>query len=392
MNKSVIFGLFLMASLLMGTSLQMNMFPTAMADGKDRDDKRYHYDGNNRYEQSTYEEDPYLGSYDQSYGYDAQPVYGQQQQPSYDKPQYDYSQTSYDSYSEYKTQDKNYECRTGPFEGFFVSSVEFCKHVKFQKDDRKDRDNNQTGPQGPQGPQGIQGERGFNGTQGPQGIQGERGFNGTQGIQGERGFNGTQGLPGENGTDFDPCVACLLDALAKLETGAVFVNVTSTIDTNSGTPVELETFNFTLIINVDVATLLQNQLGVTLGIGSNATIFEICAAIDAQGGLNVEAVLNDLEDTLIPIVTEQVQGSGAQIAAILLSAGINPNQIDALVALLLDAIDAQPAVDQILANVEASLDIFEACNEAAPRIQQVNPNIQQNSQVLPFGDSIVQLH
>ena len=23
-----------------------------------------------------------------------------------------------------------YECRTGPFEGFFVSSVEFCKHVK----------------------------------------------------------------------------------------------------------------------------------------------------------------------------------------------------------------------------------------------------------------------
>ena len=32
-----------------------------------------------------------------------------------------------------------YECRTGPFEGFFVSSVEFCKHVKFDdnKDDRQ---------------------------------------------------------------------------------------------------------------------------------------------------------------------------------------------------------------------------------------------------------------
>ena len=41
--------------------------------------------------------------------------------------------------------------RTGPFEGFFVSSVEFCKHVKFDKDDRKD--NSQTGTQGPQGPQ-----------------------------------------------------------------------------------------------------------------------------------------------------------------------------------------------------------------------------------------------
>ena len=34
-------------------------------------------------------------------------------------------------YSKYPTDDKKYECRTGPFEGFFVSSVEFCKHVKF---------------------------------------------------------------------------------------------------------------------------------------------------------------------------------------------------------------------------------------------------------------------
>ena len=44
------------------------------------------------------------------------------------------------SYSKYPTEDKKYECRTGTFEGFFVSSVEFCKH-KF--DDKKDhnRDN-----------------------------------------------------------------------------------------------------------------------------------------------------------------------------------------------------------------------------------------------------------
>ena len=34
----------------------------------------------------------------------------------------------------YQTDDKKYECRTGPFEGFFVSSVEFCKHVKFDKE------------------------------------------------------------------------------------------------------------------------------------------------------------------------------------------------------------------------------------------------------------------
>src|SRR5215218_6403308 len=47
------------------------------------------------------------------------------------------------SYSKYPTDNKKYECRTGPFEGFFVSSVEFCKHVKF--DDRRDhsRDNKQ---------------------------------------------------------------------------------------------------------------------------------------------------------------------------------------------------------------------------------------------------------
>ena len=30
------------------------------------------------------------------------------------------------SYNKYPTDDKKYECRTGPFEGFFTSSVEFC--------------------------------------------------------------------------------------------------------------------------------------------------------------------------------------------------------------------------------------------------------------------------
>ena len=45
------------------------------------------------------------------------------------------------SYSTYPTEDKKYKCRTGPFEGFFVGSVEFCK-FKFDDKDRKDiRDN-----------------------------------------------------------------------------------------------------------------------------------------------------------------------------------------------------------------------------------------------------------
>ncbi|HEX2406947.1 MAG TPA: hypothetical protein VHJ38_07035 [Nitrososphaeraceae archaeon] len=34
-----------------------------------------------------------------------------------------------DSYSKYPTDAKKYECRTGPFEGFFVSSVEFLKLI-----------------------------------------------------------------------------------------------------------------------------------------------------------------------------------------------------------------------------------------------------------------------
>ena len=72
-----------------------------------------------------------------------------------------YGDNSY--YSQYPTDDKKYECRTGPFEGFFVSSVEFCKHVKF--DDKKDR----------AGPQGIQGERGPEGPAGPEGPEGPQG-------------------------------------------------------------------------------------------------------------------------------------------------------------------------------------------------------------------------
>ena len=60
-------------------------------------------------------------------------------------------------YSQYPTDDKKYECRTGPFEGFFVSSVEFCKFNKFDDKDRKDisRDSNRTGPQGLPGPNQI---------------------------------------------------------------------------------------------------------------------------------------------------------------------------------------------------------------------------------------------
>jgi hypothetical protein len=131
----------------------------------------------------------------------------------------------------YQTEDKKYECRTGSFEGFFVSSVEFCKFDKFDKDD--DRKDNITGTQGPPGPQGPSGPAGCQtGPQGPSGPAGcqtgpqgppgppggsgpesERGLTNTTGMtsaastvpgpqreQGLRGFNGTYGVNGVNGT------------------------------------------------------------------------------------------------------------------------------------------------------------------------------------------------
>src|SRR5918995_2184804 len=103
--------------------------------------------------------------------------------------EYDKYQDSY--YSQYPTYDKKYECQTGPFEGFFVSSVEFCKHIKFDDNKRDHRDNNRNETQGLQGPQGPKGDTGATGPQGIQGIQGPIGPNGTQGLQGPNQINST---------------------------------------------------------------------------------------------------------------------------------------------------------------------------------------------------------
>jgi len=82
------------------------------------------------------------------------------------------------SYSQYPTDDKKYECQTGPLEGFFTSSVEFCKHVKFDDKKRDDK----VGPPGPQGPPGANGTTGATGATGPQGIQGPIGPSGATGL------------------------------------------------------------------------------------------------------------------------------------------------------------------------------------------------------------------
>ena len=105
------------------------------------------------------------------------------------------------SYSQYPTDDNKYQCRTGPFEGFFVSSVEFCKHVKF--DEKMIEKDNRTGTQGPPGPQGLPGVNGTDGAQGqpgPQGLPGpaggQPGPQGPTGPQGERGLTGLTGPAG----------------------------------------------------------------------------------------------------------------------------------------------------------------------------------------------------
>src|SRR5918993_4058699 len=270
------------------------------------------------------------------------------------------------SYSSYPTDDKKYECRTGPFEGFFVSSVEFCKHVKFNDKDRKDVRDNRTGTQGPQG---------LPGPQGPQGPQGPPGVNGTQGPPGA---NGTQGPPGVNGTEIDTCVACLLDALAKLDSGAILVNVTVTLE--GPPPGGTGNLNLTVpvVIDVDVATLLQAQLGLSLGIGANATIFEICAAIDA-GGLDIDAVLTALGITLGPIVTAQISQLINQIA-ITVSDRIGEPIDQALIDEILASIDIDDIVAQITAKVQVSLGILEACLDLPPPLTTETLTVIKNTE------------
>jgi hypothetical protein len=379
-----------MASLLLGTSVNMNLFSSANAQGMGQYDNSY---------QQSYGNDPYANSYDQSYGYDTQSSYGSDTQPSYgpqkssyDQPKQDYRQSSYGDYSDYKTKDKKYECRTGPFEGFFVSSVEFCDAKKFddrKHNDRKDVRDNRTGPQGPAGPQG------------PIGPQGPPGANGTQGPVGPQGPPGnTTGFV--NQTEFE-CVACLLDALAKLDSGALLVNVTIDLtpirSTNPTVPTNI---TLPLVIDVNVALLLQQQLGVDLLSDRNATIFEICAAIDAQG-LDVGAILASLAVDLEPIVRAQITQLITQLIANLETI-LHITIPDALITAIIDRVDIDAIVAEILVNVEVSLGILEDCLGLPPTTDGVAgggaaglaplqlPTIQQqNSQVLPSGDPMLQL-
>ena len=237
-----------------------------------------------------------------------------------------YGQSSYGSgdnsyYSKYPTEDKTYECKTGPFEGFFTSSVEFCKNVKFDdRKDHKDRDNKTgaQGPPGPQGPQGIpgpQGPRGFNGTNGLPGAPGAPGANGTNGLPGAPGANGTQielfqcpadsNIPGGNVTDPRLCFAATpaVQCPSGTTLEGVWINSTAlaTCDLDIDTPVNnTET---QCLKCVDLALLapppgqIRPLLDALIGNDTNPAttgIFDICGTDDPRPAFNatVTATLN----------------------------------------------------------------------------------------------------
>ena len=105
-------------------------------------------------------------------------------------------------YNKYPTEENKYECQTGPFEGFFVGSVEFCKFNKFDDKDNDRKNNNKSGTQGPPGPQGPQGPQGPPGPAG--GQPGPQGLAGATGPTGATGATGSQGLPGSTGLQGPP--------------------------------------------------------------------------------------------------------------------------------------------------------------------------------------------
>ena len=142
--------------IMLSTSFNMNIFQNAMAIEENPYMNNDYSQGYERY----YEDN----NYRQDYNYAQQQQDQQQQQSSYSyeyndkKANYNYNNNNdndKDKYSKYPTKDNKYECQKGPFEGFFVSSVEFCL-----KDDR-------TGNQGPPGPTGP---TGATGATGPPGI------------------------------------------------------------------------------------------------------------------------------------------------------------------------------------------------------------------------------
>jgi hypothetical protein len=180
-------------------------------------------------------------------------------------------------YSQYPTDDKKYECRTGPFEGFFVSSVEFCKHVKFDDDKKDHARDNRTGAQGPPGPAG------------PQGIQGEIGSRGETGATGPQGPSGITQLNATNVYSVNNSTAAQSDTFAILgalcDTGDLVLNggyniIGSTFeinDTHIATAIDQSLTNTTLLGAGWLAALVFNgedNQDISIRLNVNALCFD----------------------------------------------------------------------------------------------------------------------
>ena len=231
------------------------------------------------------------------------------------------------SYSQYPTEDKKYECRTGPFEGFFVSSVEFCKNIKF--DDRKDhkdrdRDDNKTGPQGPQGPQGPIGPIGPIGPVGPQGPPGTQ----IQLFQCPADSN----IPGGNVTDPRLCFAATpaVQCPSGTTLEGVWINSTAlaTCDLDIDSPVNNTETQCLKCVDLALLTPPPGQIrplvDALVGNDTNPAttgIFDICAADDPRPAFNatVTATLPPMQaEDVIEVFNECVEnapGSDLSISA-----------------------------------------------------------------------------
>jgi hypothetical protein len=97
--------------------------PAMAAMGTNSYDNRYNYDKQASYN-NGYDKSPYFMD-----------SYGDRYNDHKDKKSSYFMDSYGDRYNDHKDKIKEYECRTGQFEGFLVSSVEFCdaKHKKFHR-------------------------------------------------------------------------------------------------------------------------------------------------------------------------------------------------------------------------------------------------------------------
>ena len=144
-----------------------------------------------------------------------------------------------------------------------------------------------------------------------------------------------------------------------------------------------------------------------LDLGANATIFEICAAIDAGVTVDIAGILAALELEITPLVTAQITGQITNVVQVLNATGVTVDA--ALLTAIIAGLHITAIVDEISLDIEASLALFNNCRGVPtppptpggggagglvgfqiPTVHSMNPTIQQNSPVLPSSDSMLQ--